>query len=346
VDEVTDPDSGAIVGYSYPDVENLAYSENYDDGSLWEVWLMYSADPGFQPKAGDDFLGGWQRENENREEIPPNSDLFEYVRPIGNILNETTSTFDGTEEFPIYFNGLGAPHRYWGSVNQAPDENQDRHVDCYRYVTNWSGQDYYRVRFVLREPFDKDNPPNALAILIYTDPERQNYFYTPGAFIWEPDGEYWYADTTIGQSPTSGPEPVYYCVALGSAPLNGGGTVLPFANEDRTDANIVTGNPEHISNNWAENLGLQDLHRDRPTEELIPHFRRRIGWREHTSFTIASLIVLNRVGWLYPLVFPQDTMIDGNYVLVKPPWMNFDVYNELIDAIEQARGEETINAAA
>jgi hypothetical protein len=337
VDEVTDPDSGAIVGYSYPDVQNLAYSQNYDDGSVWEVWFMYSDVPGFQPKAGDEFLGGWERENDNQELIPPSPDLFEYVRPIGNELDAVTNTFDGTPDFPIYFNGLGAPNRFWGSVNHAPDDNQDRHVDCYRYETDWAGQLYQRVRFVLKPPFDKDNAPNALAILIYTDPERQSYFYTPGAFIWEPDEEYWYADTTIGQSPTGTPEPVYYCVALGSAPLNGGGTVPPFYNEPRTDADPVSGEPEHVSHNWDENL-------HGPGRMTVNPMRTRLGWRGKTSFEVGQNLAINNVGWQHPIIFPTHALIKGNYTFIPPGWMTQQQKDDARDSIEKASGRRNINA--
>jgi len=229
------PDPDGVI--SYPDARDIAYTGMYNDGSDWEVWHMYSdksdddGNPDFAAQPGDTLLGGWERYNDNRQVIPNHPDLLEYIQ-IGNTLNEETSTFDGTPGFALYTAGLGAPARWWGTTNPAPEDNQTRHVVCRRFVTDWAGQDYYRVRFVLQEPFDKDNTPDALAILIYTDQERQNYYYTPGGFIWDDEAEEWYCETTIGQSPTSGPEPVHYCVALGSAPLEGGGSVPAGGNHE------------------------------------------------------------------------------------------------------------------
>jgi len=219
-------------GYLYPNANDVHFSQEYSDGTDWEVWLMNANDSEeapFTPKVGDTILAGWDWDTgEVVSWHPIHADLQDYIEPIGNELNEVTSTFDGTVSFPTYLHFLGHATRFWGTTNQYPDNNQARRIYVERFETDWAGQLYQRVRFILGKPFDKDNTPNALAILIYTDPERQNYYYTPGAFILDttdPDNTFWYAETTIGQSPVAVPEDVHYCVALGSAPLNGGGTI-------------------------------------------------------------------------------------------------------------------------
>lgn len=339
----------------YPGVRDLAKTGEYNDGQPWEVWFMYSADvdqngdPAFEVKPGDTILGGWWRYRNNQIAVPEHPDLFEYVRPIGNVINEATSTFDGTSDFAYYANGMGAPARWWGSTNPAPDDNQTRHVECFRYITDWAGQSYHRVRFVLEAPFDKDNAPNALAILIYTDPERQSYFYTPGAFIWEPDLEYWYCDTTIGQSPTAGPEPVYYCVALGSAPLNGGGTVPPEYNQPRDETDFSdarpVGEPEHVSFNWDQNLsGAQS---GLALQDAVAHFQTRMGWLAFQVVQTTAELIIDTVDWPpgQVITLPDEPVINGSYVMAPPPWMDAGQLDRLIHAIEAAAGREVINAA-
>jgi len=107
---------------AYPGVTFLAKTGEYNDGQDWEVWFMYQ-EPGFTPKPGDTILGGWDRDNDNVKVVDEHPDLFEYVRPIGNLLNQSTSTFDGTPDFALYPNGMGAPARWWGTTNPAPDDN-------------------------------------------------------------------------------------------------------------------------------------------------------------------------------------------------------------------------------
>jgi hypothetical protein len=202
---------------------------------------MMADSPSFSAQPGDSILGAWDISTGVAiPDYPFDQALYDDVQPIGNEINTVTGTFDGPPNFTQHHAYLGNGVRYWGTVNQYPDDNQARRVVCTRFITEFATQFYHRVRFVLSAPFDKDNAPNALAILIYTDPERQNYFYTPGAFIWDDVAEEWYSETTIGQSPIGQDEPVYYAVALGSAPLNGGGTVP-----------VGEG---HESWNWEENL--------------------------------------------------------------------------------------------
>ena len=235
---VLDDDGNPTNSYAYPGASSITYDMTYNDGADWEVWIM-NADDEFEAQPGDTILGGWGADDGvNLPAYPIHPDLFTYVQPIGNTLNATTGTFDGTAEFPVHKYYLGHEPRWWGVDNQAPDLNQTRHVVCTRFESEFSGQIYHRVRFTLKEPFDKNNAPNALAILVYTDPERLNYYYTPGAFIW--DGAEWSCETPLGQSSIGVEAPVYYCVGLGSAPLNGGGTVP-----------VGSG---HESYNWSENL--------------------------------------------------------------------------------------------
>jgi len=231
------PDSNS---YTYPSARTVTRVDEYD---TWDVFFMYS-DSLITPEPGDGILGAWDRDDNNSTVVTPDPELFTDVVPMGNTFNPGNGTYDGTDDgVPAYTNGAGAPDRSWGTVNEAPDDNQVRHIIATRFITEFGGQDYHRVRFTLQPPFDKDNPPNALAIFIYTAPGRvwpTDYFYTPGAFQWDAQAQEWYANTGLGQSPTSGPEEVYYSVGLGSLPLNGGGTV-PFGEG-------------HESYNWEDNI--------------------------------------------------------------------------------------------
>jgi hypothetical protein len=242
-----------IVGYSYPDALAVTRDMQYNDGADWDVWLMIandSEDEPFTAQSGDTILAGWEPfTGEVLAWHPIHPDLFDYVQPIGNELNEDTGAHDGTAYFPVHSGYFGHAKRFWGTVNPYPDANQARHVTAFRFQTEWAGQTYYQVGFRLSEPFDKDNPPNALAILLFTQPERNypgDYWYTPGAFVWtlidaETDTYAWHCETPLGQSPTTGPADTHYCVALGSSPLPGGTTLA--ADED-----------EKTSYHWDQDL--------------------------------------------------------------------------------------------
>jgi hypothetical protein len=311
---------------------------SYDDGDPWDVWLMMAESPTFAAQPGDSILGAWDiLTGVAIPDYPFDQALYDDVQPIGNEINAVTGTFDGPPNFTQHHVYLGNGVRYWGTVNQYPDDNQARHVVCTRFITEFATQFYHRVRFVLSAPFDKDNAPNALAILIYTDPERQNYFYTPGAFILDdtdPENTFWYADTTIGQSPIGHDEPVYYAVALGSAPLNGGGTVP-----------VDEG---HESWNWENNIIGAEAVAAYGLPFVLSAFITRMGWFGYATIINATDLEITHPD--YPMnkkfITPDVDAFTRSYpVLTKPSWMSVSEFDALVVAINKASGREVINAA-
>ncbi len=324
------PDSNA---FAYPDARDITQVDG-------DVWMMYSdkvdeeGEPDFAAKAGDVLLGGWDRYDDNRQIMPSHPDLHNDVLPIGNALNEAASTFDGTPAFALYANGMGAPRRFWGAENEAPDDNQDRYIVATRFVTDFGGQDYFRVRFTLQAPFDKDNTPDALAIFVYTDIERQNYFYTPGAFLFDEATEQWFTETPIGQSPTGGPAPVYYAVALGALPLNGGGTVPAESG--------------HESHNWDQNLSPSVTALGIGVTDLFNHESIRMGWLGYTMTVIGTTVTIDNASYPPGQIFEISLLdaVNGNVSVPKPPWMSASEYADVIIAIKKAAGILVINATA
>ena len=316
IGSVTEHSTNGNPVYSYLNAETVSKDVNYNDGvDDWEAWLMIARDT-FAPKSGDTVLASWNPvTGEIMQQFPIHQDLFDYVQPVGNAVNEETGTIDGTLNFPLHHNYLGLANRFYGSINPYPDDNQSRRISAFRFETNWAGQFYKRVRFVLTEPFDKNNVPNALAILIYTDPERLNYFYTPGGFIWDAVEQYWYADTTIGQSPTGLAEPVYFNVALGASPLNGGGAI-PVDWPD-----VLT----HHSFNWDKNL----------PPRTVSEFIARLETFGYDVIENGSSLTVNHDLWSMSIDIDSTMAISGEVDVAKPVWLLQSRWNSFVSAVNQ-----------
>ena len=236
VTEVTDPESGAVLKLTYPGALDVTHDQ--DDVYMMNIHgqgVDEDQNPKFVAQPGDLILCGWDVGTGLISPAYPIQPEMEAIQPIGNILNVDTNTFDGTN-FPKHKyafghcrNQFGDGGRFWGS-NAYPEDNQARHCTATRFTTDWPapGDTLHRIRWVLSEPFDKNNPPNALAVAIYADPARTQYLYTMGGFIWQEPTETepgeWYSEMPLGQAPST-PQDCHYAILLGSAPLGGGMTM-------------------------------------------------------------------------------------------------------------------------